>query len=101
MADLDFIHEYIRAPLDTTGHTLVLLHGTGGNERDLLPLGRFLAPDAALLGVRGKVLEGGCRVSFDASQKVCSTRKTCCSAPTNSLTSSDPPARRTASSVTL
>lgn len=59
MADLDFVHEYIPAPSDTAGRTLVLLHGTGGNERDLLPLGRFLDPSAALLGVRGKVLEGG------------------------------------------
>lgn len=37
----------------------MLLHGTGGNERDLIPLGHELDPNAALLSPRGKVLENG------------------------------------------
>jgi predicted esterase len=52
----DFIHEFI--PGDSP-RTLLLLHGTGGNERDLIPLGRELDPNAALLSPRGKVLENG------------------------------------------
>jgi phospholipase/carboxylesterase len=52
----DFIHEFVPG---TSGRTLLLLHGTGGNEHDLLPLGRELDPAAALLSPRGKILENG------------------------------------------
>src|SRR5216117_4429161 len=52
----DFIHEFVPG---TSDRTLLLLHGTGGNERDLIPLGRELDPNAALLSPRGKILENG------------------------------------------
>ena len=39
--------------------TLLLLHGTGGNERDLLPLARIIDPEAAVLSPLGNVLENG------------------------------------------
>ena len=55
MSDLGFTHVF--EPGDD-GWTLLLLHGTGGDERDLVGLGRQLAPGAALLSPRGKVLEG-------------------------------------------
>jgi phospholipase/carboxylesterase len=50
----DFLHEFVPGNSD---RTLLLLHGTGGNERDLLPLGRELDPNASLLSPRGKILE--------------------------------------------
>jgi phospholipase/carboxylesterase len=43
----------------TTERPLLLLHGTGGDEHDLLPLGDALVPGAALLSPRGTVLENG------------------------------------------
>lgn len=57
--DLNFIHEILPGRDQRQPLTLLLLHGTGGNERDLLPLGQRLAPDATLLSPRGKVLERG------------------------------------------
>ena len=55
-AELDFVHEFVPG---SSKRTLLLLHGTGGNEHDLIPLGRELDPTAALLSPRGKVLEDG------------------------------------------
>src|SRR5438046_5166266 len=52
----DFIHEFVPG---TSHRTLLLLHGTGGNEHDLIPLGRELDPNAALLSPRGEILENG------------------------------------------
>src|SRR5256885_10770506 len=52
----DFIHEFVPG---SSERTLLLLHGTGGNERDLIPLGRELDPNAALLSPSGKILENG------------------------------------------
>lgn len=51
------IHRFI--PGSGGSATLLLLHGTGGNEDDLIPLGKSIAPGASLLSPRGQVLERG------------------------------------------
>ena len=56
--DLGFDHRYLPGE-DESGPTLLLLHGTGGNEEDLIPLGQELVPGAAVLSPRGKVSEFG------------------------------------------
>jgi phospholipase/carboxylesterase/glyoxalase family protein len=56
--DLGFDHRYLPGD-DEFGPTLLLLHGTGGNEDDLIPLGQDLLPGAAILSPRGKVSEYG------------------------------------------
>ena len=54
----DFIHRF--EPARTAGSPpLLLLHGTGGDENDLLGLGRMISPTSALLSPRGRVLEHG------------------------------------------
>jgi phospholipase/carboxylesterase len=52
-----FVHRF--EPGADAARPLLLLHGTGGDEHDLLPLGRMVAPDAALLAPRGPVTENG------------------------------------------
>lgn len=56
MPSPDFLHQFVPGRLS---RTLLLLHGTGGNEHDLQPLGRELDPEAALLSPRGQVSENG------------------------------------------
>ena len=58
MTDLGFIHRFI--PATQPGKPpLLLLHGTGGDENDLIPLAVQLSPGSALLSPRGKVTENG------------------------------------------
>ena len=55
--ELTYIHRY-EPGADPSRPPVLLLHGTGGDETDLIPLGREIAPGAALLSPRGNVLEG-------------------------------------------
>jgi predicted esterase len=50
----EYLYERHKGP-----RTLLLLHGTGGNERDMLELGEQLDPDAHMLSIRGNVSENG------------------------------------------
>ena len=71
MSQLGFIHHYviphriesIKNDKDDgdkpSSLTLLLLHGTGGNEDDLIQVGQMISPSASLLSLRGKVLENG------------------------------------------
>ena len=51
-----FTYRYVPGP---RAETLLLLHGTGGNETDLLAIGQVIMPGAGLLSPRGKILENG------------------------------------------
>jgi phospholipase/carboxylesterase/glyoxalase family protein len=58
-AQSEFVYRFVPPPEGHPKSTLLLLHGTGGDEQDLIPLGRQLLPGAALLSPRGRVLEHG------------------------------------------
>ena len=57
--DLGFIHSFVPAEEAASGETLIALHGTGGNENDLIGIGQAIAPGAAILSPRGNVSENG------------------------------------------
>lgn len=57
--DLGFIHRFLPATDPTLAETLLVLHGTGGNENDLIGIGQAVAPGVAILSPRGNVLENG------------------------------------------
>ncbi len=53
------MHYIYQPAAQTATHTLLLLHGTGGDEHDLLPLGKAFGGNFNILSLRGNVLEGG------------------------------------------
>lgn len=55
----DWHHEWVPGAAGPASPTVLLLHGTGGDESDLVPLGAELAPGASLLSPRGRVSERG------------------------------------------
>ena len=57
--DLGFIHRFVPVNESASGETLIALHGTGGDENDLVGIGQAIAPGAAILSPRGNVLENG------------------------------------------
>jgi phospholipase/carboxylesterase len=57
--DLGFIHRFVPAGEAASGETLIALHGTGGNENELIRIGQSIAPGAAILSPRGNVSENG------------------------------------------
>lgn len=56
--ELQFVHRFIPSS-NTDDVTLFVLHGTGGDENDLLALAKAIRPTAAILSPRGKILENG------------------------------------------
>jgi len=57
--DLGYIHRFVPATDPTAAETLLILHGTGGDENDLIGIGQAIAPGAAILSPRGNVSENG------------------------------------------
>jgi predicted esterase len=58
MALTDFVHRFVPAA-DPAAAPLLLLHGTGGDENDLIPVARMISEGSAVLSPRGKVRENG------------------------------------------
>src|SRR5690554_4272881 len=52
-----------------SSNTIVLFHGTGGNENDLIPLARMIDPDVNMLSIRGNVNENGMNRFFRRIQE--------------------------------
>lgn len=57
--NLGFIHRFVPTEESSSGETLIVLHGTGGDENDLIGIGQAIAPGAAILSPRGNVSENG------------------------------------------
>jgi phospholipase/carboxylesterase len=57
--NLGFTHRFLPATDPAVSEILLVLHGTGGDENDLVGIGQAIAPGAAILSPRGNVLENG------------------------------------------
>lgn len=53
-----FIHRLFR-PANPSGRTIIMLHGSGGDETTLASLAEAIAPDATLIGIRGRIVQDG------------------------------------------
>src|SRR5450755_2630870 len=58
-SELELVHRFVPGKGANARTTLLLLHGTGGDENDLVPLGESLLPGASILSPRGAVSERG------------------------------------------
>lgn len=56
--DVDFTYRIVR-PQAANGRTIVLMHGSGGDETTLMPLAAKIDPHATLIGIRGRVVQEG------------------------------------------
>ena len=72
-AESGFIHRFVAPAEPDPKITLLLLHGTGADEEDLIPLGHQLVPGAALLSPRGGCSNTACPDFFAGSPKASST----------------------------
>ena len=81
--DLGFIHRFVPAKDAGSDETLIVLHGTGGDENDLIGIGQAVARGAAILSPRGNVLENEHRASSGAWLRACSIRRKSAHAPRN------------------
>jgi predicted esterase len=82
--DLGFVHRFVPATKAEEQRTLLLLHGTGGNEDDLLPLGRHLLPGRPCSARAARCWSGACPGFSVAWPKASLTWKTCIDALVNS-----------------
>lgn len=57
-SDKEFVYQ-INKPNNPSGDVIVLLHGSGGNEKSLMPFARSIWPHATLIGIRGRVMQKG------------------------------------------
>ena len=66
MAEENVNYTFVKG--DPTVSPLLLLHGQGGNENDLLPIGKYLSPNSPMLSIRGRIQEQGMNRYFRYSE---------------------------------